>query len=216
MQALDQLHDIVRLLATRALPPRQRTTEDGRLVVSVPQPEFADYLELAFDEITHWGGTASAYSVAFRLRCSISRLPLDPNTGQRCWKPSRATKGRRWCGQWTCFHRPTSDFADTTKRPLPAVARRRDRGGDVGVGWASARRRSARSSPLTSSEVPSKRVRKARRGVCACGTDQVRIPGGGTRCRLGRRAEVGSPLTGRRYVSGEAARMSPQFPLAPS
>ena len=54
VQALDHLHDLVRLLATRALPPRQRTSEDGRLLVWVPQPQFADYLALAFDEIAHW------------------------------------------------------------------------------------------------------------------------------------------------------------------
>jgi uncharacterized membrane protein len=55
VQALDHLHDIVRRLATRALPPRQRTTDDGLLVLSVPQPRFVDYLTLAFDEIAHWG-----------------------------------------------------------------------------------------------------------------------------------------------------------------
>ncbi|WP_200942641.1 DUF2254 domain-containing protein [Knoellia sp. Soil729] len=55
VQALDHLHDIVRRLATRALPPRQRVTDEGRLLLSVPQPDFADYLALAFDEIAHWG-----------------------------------------------------------------------------------------------------------------------------------------------------------------
>ncbi len=55
IQALDHLHDIVRRLATRPLPPRQRTSDDGRLLVTVPQPRLADYLALAFDEITHWG-----------------------------------------------------------------------------------------------------------------------------------------------------------------
>lgn len=55
VQAVDQLHDLLRRLATRVLLPRQRTTTDGRLAVSVPQPEFSDYLALAFDEIAHWG-----------------------------------------------------------------------------------------------------------------------------------------------------------------
>lgn len=73
VQALDQLHDIVRLLATRALPPRQRTTEDGRLVVSIPQPEFADYLGLAFDEIAHWGRD----SVRIQRRVQIALLDLE-------------------------------------------------------------------------------------------------------------------------------------------
>lgn len=55
VQALDHLHDITRRLATRALPPRQRAADDGRLLLSVPQPQFDDYLALAFDEIAHWG-----------------------------------------------------------------------------------------------------------------------------------------------------------------
>lgn len=55
VQALDHVHDIVRRLATRALPPRHRHGDDGRLLVSVPQPQFEDYLLLAFDEIARWG-----------------------------------------------------------------------------------------------------------------------------------------------------------------
>ncbi|WP_211254650.1 DUF2254 domain-containing protein [Knoellia aerolata] len=55
VQALDHLHDIVRRLATRALPPRQRTADDGHLLVSVPQPGFDEFLALAFEEIAHWG-----------------------------------------------------------------------------------------------------------------------------------------------------------------
>ncbi len=59
VQALDQLHDLVRRLATRALPPRQRTDDDGHLLLTVPQPDFADYLALAFEEITHWGSEST-------------------------------------------------------------------------------------------------------------------------------------------------------------
>jgi uncharacterized membrane protein len=73
VQAIDQLHDIVRRLATRALPPRQRTTEDGRLVVSVPQAGFADYLALAFDEIAHWGRD----STRVQRRLQIALLDLE-------------------------------------------------------------------------------------------------------------------------------------------
>ena len=73
VQAIDQLHDIVRRLATRALPTRQRTTEDGRLVVSVPQAGFADYLALAFDEIAHWGRD----STRIQRRVQIALLDLE-------------------------------------------------------------------------------------------------------------------------------------------
>ena len=55
VQSLDHIHDIVRRLATRALPPRQRHADDHRLLVTVPQSTFDDYLHLAFDEIAHWG-----------------------------------------------------------------------------------------------------------------------------------------------------------------
>lgn len=55
VQVIDQLHDLLRRLATRALPPRQTVTHDGRLALYVPQPAFADYLTLAVDEIAHWG-----------------------------------------------------------------------------------------------------------------------------------------------------------------
>lgn len=73
VQALDHLHDIVRRLATRALPPRQRTTDDGRRVLSVPQPRFDDYLALAFDEISRWGKD----SPRVRRRVQIALLDLE-------------------------------------------------------------------------------------------------------------------------------------------
>ncbi len=58
VQVIDQLHDLLRRLATRALPPRQALTHDGRLALYVPQPAFEDYLTLAVDEIAYWGADA--------------------------------------------------------------------------------------------------------------------------------------------------------------
>lgn len=55
VQVIDQLHDLLRRLVARPLPPRQSTTEDGRLALHVPQPDFADYLSLAVAEIAHSG-----------------------------------------------------------------------------------------------------------------------------------------------------------------
>ena len=55
VQVIDQLHDLLRRLATRPLTPRQEITESGDLAVHVPQPILADYLNLAVDEIAHWG-----------------------------------------------------------------------------------------------------------------------------------------------------------------
>ena len=54
VQVIDQLHDLLRRLATRVLPPRQILDGTGRPLVYVPQPAFADYLHLAVDEIRHW------------------------------------------------------------------------------------------------------------------------------------------------------------------
>lgn len=55
VQVVDQLHDILRRLCTRPIVPRQHRADDGGLAVDVPQPGFADYLDLAVDEIAHWG-----------------------------------------------------------------------------------------------------------------------------------------------------------------
>ena len=56
VQVLDQLHDLLRRLATRPLEPRRWAGEDGRARVEVPQPGLREYLDLAVDEIAHWGG----------------------------------------------------------------------------------------------------------------------------------------------------------------
>jgi uncharacterized membrane protein len=56
VQVLDQLHDLLRRLAGRPLPTCQVVRRDGRVVVRVPATGFAAYLDLAVDEIHHWGG----------------------------------------------------------------------------------------------------------------------------------------------------------------
>ncbi|MGP4058966.1 DUF2254 domain-containing protein [Mycobacterium sp. 4D054] len=71
VQVLDQLHDLLRRLATRELPPRQ-VTRNGRLLLDVPEPSFADYLALAIDEIAHWGEDAER--VQRRLRAMLVDL----------------------------------------------------------------------------------------------------------------------------------------------
>lgn len=54
-QCLDHLHDLLRRLAHRPLPPTRvgNTESDTRVVV--PQPTWDDYVALALDEIRHWG-----------------------------------------------------------------------------------------------------------------------------------------------------------------
>ncbi len=55
VQVLDQLHDLLRRLATRSLPVRCVVRRDDRVVATTPSAGFADYLDLAVDEIHHWG-----------------------------------------------------------------------------------------------------------------------------------------------------------------
>ncbi|WP_416956769.1 DUF2254 domain-containing protein [Nocardioides sp. T5] len=69
VQVIDQLHDLLRLLAARPLPERQTLGEDGRLAVHVPQATFEDHVRLAVDEIAHWG--ADSARVQRRLRAML-------------------------------------------------------------------------------------------------------------------------------------------------
>jgi uncharacterized membrane protein len=55
VQVIDQLHDLLRRLVTRPLPPRQHPGRAGRLAVHVPQPDLEDLIGLAVDEIAHCG-----------------------------------------------------------------------------------------------------------------------------------------------------------------
>ncbi len=72
VQAIDQLHDLLRRLATRPLPPRERTTDADRLAIFIPQPGFADYLDLAVTEVAHWA--ADSDRVLRRLRVMLHDL----------------------------------------------------------------------------------------------------------------------------------------------
>jgi uncharacterized membrane protein len=72
IQVLDQLHDLLRRLATRPLRLRVHTTGDGRIAVWVPGPGFEDYLKLGVDEIDRWG--ADARRVRNRLRGMLRDL----------------------------------------------------------------------------------------------------------------------------------------------
>jgi uncharacterized membrane protein len=112
VQAIDQLHDLLRHLATRPLPPRQRLTKDGRLAVDIPQPDFAGYLHLAVDEIAHWG--ADYERIQRRLRVmlndlyvaalpehrpalsrALSRLDAEPPSGYTIGAPEPSDIGLR-------------------------------------------------------------------------------------------------------------------------
>lgn len=54
---IDRLHDLLRLLARRAIPPDQRVDERGALRLLVPGPDWAAYVALACEEIRIFGGS---------------------------------------------------------------------------------------------------------------------------------------------------------------
>lgn len=55
VQALDAMHDLLRRLATRALPTGVYADEEGRLRLYLPPPSFASYLALALEEADQYG-----------------------------------------------------------------------------------------------------------------------------------------------------------------
>ncbi|HET9455991.1 MAG TPA: DUF2254 domain-containing protein [Candidatus Limnocylindrales bacterium] len=54
---IDRLHDLLRLLARRAVPADQRVDERGELRLIVPGPNWAAYVTLASEEIRIFGGS---------------------------------------------------------------------------------------------------------------------------------------------------------------
>lgn len=70
IQVIDQLHDLLRCLATRPLPPRRRVAE-GVLLLTVPEAEFSDLLTVAVDEIARVAADDP------RVRSRLHRMLLD-------------------------------------------------------------------------------------------------------------------------------------------
>jgi uncharacterized membrane protein len=66
VQALDELHDLLRRLAGREIPSPVRIADDGTALLFLPRPEWTDYVSLALDEIRQYG--AGSIQIARRLR----------------------------------------------------------------------------------------------------------------------------------------------------
>lgn len=79
-QCLDHLHDLLRRLVNRPLPPRQGASAEGRGLVVVPQPTWEDYVALALDEIRHWG--ADSIQIHQRIAAILDDL-TSTVTGDR-------------------------------------------------------------------------------------------------------------------------------------
>ena len=83
VQAMDQLRDLLRLIAGRRLPDGLFCDSAGRLRVVVPQLDFADYLDLAIDEIAHYGENS------LQVRAHLAHLLRDlRNVARPEYKPA--------------------------------------------------------------------------------------------------------------------------------
>lgn len=72
VQALDELHDLLRRLATRDMPSPDRLSDGGELLLRLPRLDWADYVSLALDEIRQYG--VGSIQVARRLRSLLLDL----------------------------------------------------------------------------------------------------------------------------------------------
>ncbi len=66
VQALDELHDLLRRLAGRRIPSPMRLADDGSVLLRMPRPDWDDYMSLALDEIRLFG--AGSIQIARRMR----------------------------------------------------------------------------------------------------------------------------------------------------
>ena len=72
VQALDQLHDLLRRLCSRGFPAAARADDRGRVRVILPRPDFDAYVRLSLDEIRHYG--QGSIQVARRVRFLLNDL----------------------------------------------------------------------------------------------------------------------------------------------
>jgi uncharacterized membrane protein len=72
VQAIDQLHDLLRLMIHRRFPTPTRKDEDGAPRLVCPRPEWDAYVRLAVDEIREYG--EGSLQVARRLRFLLEDL----------------------------------------------------------------------------------------------------------------------------------------------
>jgi uncharacterized membrane protein len=74
-QVLDQLHDLLRTLGSRPIPTGWHADDDGTPRLFVPQPTWATFVALAFEEIRHYG--ANSLQVVRRMRSIVDSLLED-------------------------------------------------------------------------------------------------------------------------------------------
>lgn len=72
VQCLDEMHDLLRRLATRPFPSGQRMDERGQLRLVYPVTSWEGYVHLAFDELRYYG--RDSLQVHRRLHATIDDL----------------------------------------------------------------------------------------------------------------------------------------------
>ncbi|QRK04763.1 DUF2254 domain-containing protein [Archangium violaceum] len=72
IQAIDQLHDLLRRLVGRRFPSAARKDEEGTLRLICPRPDWSSYVRLAVDEVRKYG--EGSFQVAQRLRFLLEDL----------------------------------------------------------------------------------------------------------------------------------------------
>jgi uncharacterized membrane protein len=72
VQALDQLHDLLRALVRRRFPSPARGDDRGELRLILPRPAWDAYVRLAFDEIRFYG--RESIQVVRRIRAAVDDL----------------------------------------------------------------------------------------------------------------------------------------------
>ena len=72
VQALDRLHQLLVVLATRSIPTPERRDDDGRVRLVLPRPDWDDYVALAIDQVREAG--AGSLQVRRRLRAVLDEL----------------------------------------------------------------------------------------------------------------------------------------------
>lgn len=81
VQAVDQLHDLLRRLAQRHFPSHLRLDQSGQLRIIAPRFSWDDYVRLAFDEIRHYSGRS--IQVTRRLIGAVDDLLTIVPAGRR-------------------------------------------------------------------------------------------------------------------------------------
>ena len=95
VQALDQIHDLLRRIVRRPVPAYRRRVVDDRPVVLLRQPTVQGYLALGLDEIAHWAPRATGSGAGSPSRWTTSALSRDPSTG----RPSSGRSTAWVCGR---------------------------------------------------------------------------------------------------------------------